>query len=575
MSACTRGGCKKAIKPEDECFACALCKVQYCSAECGQSDWIAHNCPNVVTLPVEASAESNICVPYFWEDMLPDDVVASLAPTDPVFAAYSVQHRNANGTVKQRIEPSLLERAQDLQTEPVGEPVIGITEKGEFLGRGTSPDISRDGLTPTYTISIMARGLGADTQTIEVDGNTQEDMIYLRNRSNPAAAQLAGKGLKGLFRGGGFRRRLTKRSQKYVFWPPPAAVYRQGLEVPKGGYISVTVAAGSKSVTIDGYYELKDKSELSKSVKKNFDFQLRTKFRESEAGKSISISTKDVQVIKGRDLRGNQFALAFVLNPGDQYAQLVDVEVMVAANRLHGGTLNPDAQGEDDNYSYYNKKGGKKKGKWMRSKDVIGSVVFEHDLSRINPKDTSAMMGLALALEITAASDRQDLKEIFDGGTKNDQRALQALENYSKVINRHVRWMDSVTDKEIRFNQLPSDVDSALDGAVQMLYDPVGRGLTSSAKWKDKLERVPRGDRENFAEARARQLGMRMANARAATGVKAVALKIVKSVTIRQLDALEKAIRQVSRTDGLGYETALKYIDMARNPASTDPADFE
>jgi len=562
-SKCANYSCTKHIKDENECFACSLCKVQYCSEECGYSAWISHACPNTRSVPTNKN--ENIWVPYHYEDMLPESEVEKLAPTDPVFASYSVQHRNANGTVRQRIEPSLL-----------GAPAVGFTEKGDFLGRGAAPDMGPGGLPETYSITVSTGSKPSNiTSEVTVGGATQSDMIYLRNTNNDAAAQLAGKGVRGLFRGGGFRRRVTKRSQKWVFWPAPADVDNAGLAVnTNGDYISVTLTAGSKSITVDGYYDFNmQRGAMSRSVKKVFDLQLKTKFKRSAAGKGINISTKDVQVIRARDLLGNQVALAFLLNPGSRQANLVDIEFMADQRQIRGGGGSTSSQ--DSNYSYYNK--GGKKGRWSRSKNNIPGVgedadhvVFTSDIF-CDTKDVSRMMGLALALELTAASDRRDLSELFGGGSPQEQKGLAKMENYAQIISRHVRWMDSQNPETVAARDVPSEVNNAVVGSLELLmYDAVGRGLTSSAKWKDKLERIPDLDeREEFASTRAEELAMRIAKARGATGLKKLALKVVKSVTLRQLEALKKAINKMSEVDGREYKEALDWIKKGRSPNFT------
>lgn len=557
MASCANHCCDKHVSDDDECYTCSLCKGPlYCSDECRVEHWIAHDCPNV--MEAVTGPDQTVYVPYYWEDLLPESEVMALPMDDPVHAAYSVRHRNHNGTIHQRIQPSLL--------ETVDGRAISFTAKGEFLGRGAAPNTEAGtpgALDKSYTIEVVSGDARAS-----ISGDTKEDMIYLRNKDNAAARELSGGG-RGLFRGGGLRRRLTKRSQKYVFWPPPANVYNAGIMVPVfGGDIDLTIRVGGKRLSMEGAYKLNlARSSMSKSVKKIFDFQLRTKFRRSESAKALpgNISTKDVQVLRAQDLRGNQVALAFLVNPGDALAQLIDIEFMVGQNQLKedaAPAVPPrDDDGDDSGYEphpsyYYGKGKGAKKG-WHKAANGIGQVhVTEHTC---DARDVDQVTGLAVAVEHEIASRRSDLKDLLKGDDGAEEE-LQSLENCATHIRAHMRELcANPPSPDGPRRRISPAVDTAIVGALEIMYEPV-EGEAMKRKYLEKLMHGGPTAAERIAET----LKERMLRARSGGRIKKFLYRAVKSKTKRDIRDLRAAILAAKKRDTSGdYDGALRILNEA------------
>jgi hypothetical protein len=500
--------------------------------------------------------DQSVYVPYYWEDLLPESEVMALPMDDPVHAAYSVRHRNHNGTIHQRIEPSLL--------ESVGGKAIGFTEKGEFLGRGAKPNTepgTAGALASSYTIGIKS---GESQQQWFISGDTNEDMIYLRNKDNSAARELAGGG-KGLFRGGGLRRRMAKRSQKYVFWPAPANVYNEEIMLPIfGGDIEVNLRVGDKGLSVSGVYKLNLKSSaMSRSVKKMFDFQLRTKFKRSAAGKALpgNISTKDVQVVRAQDLRGNQVALAFLVDPNDQLAQLIDVEFMAGQNQIRAATTT--TTDDDSNYEshpsyYYGKGKGHSKGRWHKAANGIGQVHVTN--YTCDARDVAQVTGLSVAIEHEIASRRADLKDVFKGDD-NAEEELLSLENCATHIRAHMRDLCATPrDTKAPKRRISPAVDTAIVGALEIMYEPI-EGEAMKRKY---LEKLMHGGGAPAAAKIAEKLKERMHNARRGGRVKKFLFKAVVSKTKRDIRDLRAAIAAAKKLDKDGnYTEALQLLDEA------------
>lgn len=327
MSSCANHACSHKLD-EDEHITCSLCRTpMYCSEECRVIDWAAHNCANRYELNDLSDA---VFVPYHYEDMLPSDEFDKLDVNDPAFSSYSLRHVSANGVVSHRIESSY-----------IGDEALSFAHGGEFMGRGDTPPADMTG--KRFTIRIMYGPTGQDGPLpmigSPISGVIPDDMIYLENKTNPAAAKLSGKGFSGLFASGGLGRRFRKLSGKLVFWPAPRAVEGAGIFVPIAGgriWVDLQVDGVSSPVEVHGVYRLKNSREtsaLSRSVSKLFQLQLKTKFGKS-GDKGIQVSPKDVQVLLATDLRGNRVALSFLVNPDETMAQLIDVEFMVGKDKL-------------------------------------------------------------------------------------------------------------------------------------------------------------------------------------------------------------------------------------------------
>lgn len=416
---CNNHVCAKPVGENDSYTSCSLCRTPvYCSEECRVQDWSVHNCANVIDV---AQLNDAVFMPYHYEDMLPEDEWKQLDHNDPVFQAYSVRHVDANGLISHAI---------------VGDEAVAFSQSGDFMGRGDTPPAELMG--KQYTIRVLTAATDNASFTplgSIITGVIPEDMIYLENKSNPAAAKLSGKGLSGMFGAGGLGRRFRKLSGKLLFWPAPKAVENAGISLPiAGGRIRVelSVAGATTPVYIQGAYRLKNSgetTEFGRSVMKLFQLQLKTKFAKS-GEKGIQVSPKDVQVWKAFDLRGNQLNLAFLVNPGESMAQLVDVEFMVGKDKLKG--MEEPIQSRD----------------WTQVKYAC------------NPKDPNQLFGLCMAID-------EQVKEA-PGQDKHLERCAAVIRKYALHGEGDLK-----------------EVDTAIRYALDTRFNDIG--LFAKAKYRKKI----------------------------------------------------------------------------------------
>jgi len=328
-SACANKACSNCTCTTDNHVTCSLCRQpRYCSEQCQLVDWAMHDCPNVIRVP---SANCGALVPYYYEDMLTAQELATAPLNDPIFASYAVMYHNPNRTVSTRIVPSL-----------VAGPAISDPTRANYL-RGADPKALRAKNYTTYSMAIFTstpRGRGEkEKNTMDykgtVIGSLKSDMIYATSE-NALAKQLA----KRLFGRG-----VGTDPDRVVFWQHDKLI-DEGIMIPMRGRIEVRLTLSRVSeenspkpiMSVTASYSLKDvkqnaAGDLFRKATSLLRRQTETKFA---VKKGSPILPDNIVVLRYEDESGTNLILSVYVKPGstDNEAQLVDIEFTTTQQEL-------------------------------------------------------------------------------------------------------------------------------------------------------------------------------------------------------------------------------------------------
>lgn len=468
----TSCGCNNAIcnneignKQTDAFVTCSLClQPAYCSEACRAIDWVKHDCPNALIVPEKTQ---NMMVPYFFEDLLPQQVLSSLQATDPIFQSYAFVHHGTNQTVTQWIQPPLVVAVGSDSDQYA----IGGVEVDSKIARGSDPRDPSIGIPSgtSYGISINVfdNDKANSLSFLTISGSIPDDMIFAKNPRNKKAAALAGDFNKGSIMDGlrNLRSKFVKDTQSLVFWPKVG----ETEPIPQYGNMTIELQVGGlKSISVTTGYDLTDDaaragtgSRISKAVKKHFEQRLKTKF----PGKEDAIKYMITRHLLTPE--GTQVAITFRVLPREKTATVVDIEILVQKSQLikkkTASTLSVPASMTSANAKELFSDSEEELEEAMnRAGDAI-SVPIDCD-----PKNMNQVMGLIMALEM----------HMQDGDNKH-------LENNAGIIRKYGR---SLLDAEGKAPEIvPMEVNTAIYNAVNDLTE-IGIGLYGRvAKGRDKF----------------------------------------------------------------------------------------
>jgi hypothetical protein len=380
---CGNAICKNEIgdKQTDAFVTCSLClQPAYCSEACRAIDWVKHDCPNCLIVPEKTQ---NMMVPYYFEDMLPQQVLSELEATDPIFQSYAFVHHGTDQTVTQWIQPPLIGADSN-------QYAIGGVEVDSKIARGSDPRDPDIGIAngTMYGIRITT----TDTE-INIAGSIPNDMIFAKNPNKKAAA-LAGDFNKGSFLDGlrNLRSKFVKDTQSLVFWPQVG----ETEPIPQYGNLTIELQVGSmRSISVTTGYDLTEDaaragtgSRISKGVKKYFEQRLKTKFPGKEAAIKYMITRHLLTP------EGTQIAITFRVLPREKTATIVDIEILVQKSQLMTlkkkttpsllPGLSKDLLSEREE-------------ELMQATEVMNAISVPIDC---DPKNMSQVTGLIMALEM-------------------------------------------------------------------------------------------------------------------------------------------------------------------------------
>lgn len=457
-------GCGNAIcqneigdKQTDAYVTCSLClQPTYCSEACRAIDWVKHDCPNCLIVPEKTQ---NMMVPYYFEDMLPQQVLSSLEPTDPIFQSYAFVHHGTDQTVTQWIQPPLIGADSN-------QYAIGGVEVDSKIARGSDPRDKDIGLTDGgYRINISVFGSSSEEfdETINLAGAIPRDMIFAKNPYKKAAA-LAGDLNKGSILDGlrNLRSKFVKDTQSLVFWPPVG----ETDPIPQYGNMTIELQVNAlKTISVTTGYDLTEDaaragtgSRISKGVKKYFEQRLKTKFPGKEAAIKYMITRHLLTP------EGTQIAITFRVLPREKTATIVDIEILVQKSQLMPKKTTPSVPPSlktglsKDLFS-------EREEELMQATEVLNAISVPIDC---DPKNMSQVTGLIMALEM----------HMQDGENKH-------LADNAGIIRKYGR---SLLDAQGKAPEVvPMEVNAAIHTAVNDLSE-IGIGLYGRfAKGRDRF----------------------------------------------------------------------------------------
>jgi hypothetical protein len=426
---------------------CSLClQPAYCSEACRAIDWVKHDCPNSLIVPEKTQ---NMMVPYYFEDILPQQVLSSLEANDPIFQSYAFVHHGTDQIVTQWIQPPLISADSN-------QYAIGGVEVDSKIARGSDPrdpDIGLTGGTYSIIVGVFGSEKGDFDETINLAGTIPKDMIFAKNPNKKAAA-LAGD----------FNSKFVKDTQSLVFWPQVG----ETEPIPQYGNMTIELQVNSlKTISVTTAYDLTEdaaragtSSRISKGVKKYFERRLKTKFPGKEAAIKYMITRHLLTP------EGTQIAITFRALPREKTATIVDIEILVqksqlmAKKKMTSSYMPPSMNTENTKNVLSDRE--EELSEIMSSVNAI-SVPIDCD-----PKNMSQVTGLIMALEM----------HMQDGENKH-------LADNAGIIRKYGR---SLLDAKGQAPEVvPMEVNAAIHTAVNDLSE-IGIGLYGRvAKGRDKF----------------------------------------------------------------------------------------
>ncbi len=411
---CVNHTCGKQIDTAiDKHVICSLCReAVYCSEACRSIDWLAHECPNAMMTDTIGKI---VAVPYFYEDMAPQEALIDSQATSPIFQSLLLAHRGSDMQVTQWTQPALVgERAR---------PYTASKESRAGLGKGSSPP--DDLRSRAYEVTVTDV-FNVQTKTTFA-GNVGANSIYKDNKENSRASKIAS--LPG-----------TKETGSVIFWPEPQFAIGSKMFPADGTDIKVELkVAGLDTITVEFEYgplkALGLTQRLGRTFTKFFERRLHAKFDQSK-GKQHNI--KNMQILRANTDSGVQVNLVFIVEKRQKkLVELVDIEVLVPLNQLN--ITGPETKSDEE----------------MRGLDLSEKKME----FRCDARDVNQMVGLTMALEL-ALNTGKSMAD--DANTKN-------LQNTAGIIRKYTRTL--LENGGAAPDTVPMEVNTAVYTAVNALYE--------------------------------------------------------------------------------------------------------
>lgn len=361
------------------------------------------------------TVDSALFVPYHFEDLLCQEQVAQLDARDKVHQSYSIRSVSQDMRVEHRIQESLIASQTDFI-------------QTESAQRGSIPLEEEMGTRYTMELSFN------DSSEHLLEGSIPQNLIFPSNESNVQAKLLGGGRIQADSNATTRWNKIAAASSsssnlKSFAIQPEGLIYWQNnlsINMPLKGIATVAL---DDDLYLEAPYDFSVDCKMSKLVKSNYEVQL--------VNKQIAPSPL-VKSIRASDANTTVILTALV---GQENATLLDVEVRE------------------------------------------GSAPLESEISKVlldcDPNNVNHMVGLAMGLELLAASNDQ-FQELADtlgdfARRKMDNPSLNASPEIASAVTEAVEALHEnfigegwLAKRWKRFKEWTGDAKSAVQKAADV-----------------------------------------------------------------------------------------------------------